>query len=128
MFINLNELDLYKLQHVAIWMNSNRPPNRFEVRSGGMVSGSAGWVNMLVGEWGYVYQFKTLDGVRYSQLGTSIEVRDFNRGIQFETEPTYIRNNIGWDDVARVVLAAEQKSFWVDLPDDLCEKLEGLCT
>lgn len=127
MFINLNELDLYQLQRVAIWMNSNRPPNRFEVRSGGMVSGSAGWVNMLVSEWDYVYDFKTLGGVRYSQLGTSIEVKDF-KTVQFETEPTYIRNNIGWDDVARVVLAAEQKSFWVDLPDDLCEKLEGLCT
>ena len=62
------------------------------------------------------------------QLGTSIEVKDF-KTVQFETEPTYIRNNIGWDDVARVVLAAEQKSFWVDLPDDLCEKLERLpCT
>lgn len=127
MFINLNELDLYQLQRVAIWMNSNRPPNRFEVRSGGMVSGSAGWVNMLVSEWDYVYDFKTLGGVSYSQLGTSIEVKDF-KTVQFETEPTYIRNNIGWDDVARVVLAAEQKSFWVDLPDDLCEKLEGLCT
>lgn len=128
MFINLKETSQVKLYHIARWINLSKPKNNFVEKSRKLHPGDVTWGPVLKNEWGYSYHLETPPVERaYHEKVTQISVSNYQH--RFVTDPEYIRNEVSWTDLIRVILAAELGDFWVDLPDDLCEKLEGLpCT
>lgn len=131
MYVNLLDVRDISLIPVAKYFNSIRPAGyRSEFLESAQTTDGL-FVPNVITIWGLDYIankdiFKPVDrncSVHvYGHKGTPYA------DVSFQTDYIFNWERLSWWDVCRVMIAAESKSFWVDIPDDLLTDEDLKCT